>query len=211
MYVFQEDQMPKVTEAHVEARRAQIMQAACKCFSDKGFHQTTIRDICQEAGLSAGAVYGYFKNKEAIVEALAEIGRQNTRALLTAADPDEPAHRSLVGVLNKALSMLDTEISSESTRLDLRMWGEALHTPQLLELFLEALANVKEPLAESVRRGQQEGDIDTKLDPDAASRVLAAICLGFEVQKAMEPDADFSRCPAVVSALIGGSFTTHGR
>ena len=203
--------MPKVTEAHVEARRAQIIQAACKCFSDKGFHQTTVRDICREAGLSAGAVYGYFKSKEAIVEAMAEMGRQSTRALLSPADPDEPAHVSLIGVLNKALRLLDAEISRESTRLDVRMWGEALHNPQLLGLFLEALANVKAPLEESVRRGQAEGDIDPELDPEAAARVLAAICLGVEVHKATEPDADFSHCPAVVAALLDGSFSTRGR
>jgi AcrR family transcriptional regulator len=202
--------MPKVTEAHIEARRAQIIQAACKCFSDKGFHQTTVRDICHEAGLSAGAVYGYFKNKEAIVEAMAEMGRQNTRALLTGADPDEPALRSLVGVLNKALNLIDAESSRRSMRLDVRLWGEALHSPQLLQLFLAGLANVKEPLADAVRQGQKEGDINAKLDPGAASRVLAAICLGFVVQKAMEPDADLSRCSAVVSALLEGSFTTQG-
>jgi AcrR family transcriptional regulator len=202
--------MPKVTEAHVEARRVQIILAACKCFSDMGFHKTTVRDICREAGLSAGAVYGYFKNKGAIVEAMAEMGRQNTRALLSPADPDEPAHRSLAGVLSNALSMLDAEGARESTRLDVRMWGEALHTPELLELFLEALANLKQPLVDSVRRGQKEGDINRKLDPEAAASVLAAICLGFEVQKAMQPDADYTNCPAVVTALLEGSFTTHG-
>src|SRR5688572_3194112 len=63
--------MPRVTEKHQEARRRQILDAAIACFARKGFRHATMRDICGEAGLSAGAVYGYFDGKEAIVEAIA--------------------------------------------------------------------------------------------------------------------------------------------
>jgi AcrR family transcriptional regulator len=55
--------MPKVTEAHLEARRQQILDAALACFSRRGFHQSTMQDICQEAELSPGAVYRYFRSK----------------------------------------------------------------------------------------------------------------------------------------------------
>ena len=53
--------MPKVTEAHLEARRQQIVNAAFACFSLNGFHQSTMQDICQEAHLSPGAVYRHFQ------------------------------------------------------------------------------------------------------------------------------------------------------
>jgi len=61
--------MPKVTEAHIEARRHQILEAARTCFSRQGFHQTTVQDICKEAGLSPGAVYRYFPSKDHIIAA----------------------------------------------------------------------------------------------------------------------------------------------
>src|SRR3989304_6177982 len=57
--------MPKVTEAHLEARRSQILDAAWTCFARKGYHQATMQDICQESGLSPGAIYRYFESKEA--------------------------------------------------------------------------------------------------------------------------------------------------
>ena len=59
--------MPKVTQAHLEARRQQILDAAFGCFARQGFHQTTMQDICREAELSPGAVYRYFDSKEAII------------------------------------------------------------------------------------------------------------------------------------------------
>ncbi len=198
--------MPKVTEAHVEARRTQILDAACKCFSDKGFHQTTVRDICDRAGLSAGAVYGYFKSKDEILEAVGELGRENTRAALGLSDVDAEQAPSLADILGKVMRFVDSEMIRESSRLDVRMWGEALHTPQLRKLFLAAGATLIEPLAQAVRRGQEQGEIAPDLDPEAVARVCVALALGFTVQAAMDPEADLSRCPAVVAALLDGSF-----
>jgi len=51
---FAEATVPKVTQAHLDARREQILNAAVACFEDKGFHQTTMADICGEAELSPG-------------------------------------------------------------------------------------------------------------------------------------------------------------
>lgn len=56
--------MPKVSDAHLEARREQILDAAEACFSREGFHQTSMQDICREAELSPGAVYRHFSSKE---------------------------------------------------------------------------------------------------------------------------------------------------
>ena len=61
--------MPKVTQAHIDARRKQIIEAAQACFSRQGFHQTSIQDICKEAELSPGAVYRYFPGKVQIIAA----------------------------------------------------------------------------------------------------------------------------------------------
>ena len=63
--------MPRITEARKTERRDQVLQAAFVCFARRGFHQTTMQEICAEAGLSPGAVYGYFPGKDAIIEALA--------------------------------------------------------------------------------------------------------------------------------------------
>jgi AcrR family transcriptional regulator len=52
-----------------EQTRQQILQTALSLFRERGFEQTTIRDIAAEAGLSLGAAYYYFKSKEAIVGA----------------------------------------------------------------------------------------------------------------------------------------------
>ena len=60
--------MPKVSEEYIESRRQLILKAAIRCFSKKGFSDTTIQDIRRESGLSHGAIYRYFQSKEDIIE-----------------------------------------------------------------------------------------------------------------------------------------------
>lgn len=55
--------------AGAEETRQLILDTALAMFRERGLDDTTIRDIATEAGLSLGATYYYFKNKEAIVGA----------------------------------------------------------------------------------------------------------------------------------------------
>src|SRR4030042_6165844 len=67
----------KITERRVEAtirnetlvsqRREEIIQAASQVFSKKGYHQATIKDICEVSGLGPGTIYNYVKKKEDIL------------------------------------------------------------------------------------------------------------------------------------------------
>jgi AcrR family transcriptional regulator len=57
-------------EREKERRRQQIMVAAKRVFSEKGFNKATMEDIAQEAELSPGTLYLYFKNKEELYASL---------------------------------------------------------------------------------------------------------------------------------------------
>jgi len=48
----------------VESRRAEIIRAAVKLFSEQGYYNTTIQSIAREAGISVGLVYQYFREKD---------------------------------------------------------------------------------------------------------------------------------------------------
>src|SRR5580765_1646852 len=70
--------MPKVLPEYLEQRREQILDAAAACFARRGFHQTTMQDICEEAELSPGALYRYFRSKEELIEGMcARSGGEN--------------------------------------------------------------------------------------------------------------------------------------
>ena len=53
-----------------EARRQQILDAACDVVRQAGFHGASMAEIAKAAGLSVGQIYRYFENKEARVAAI---------------------------------------------------------------------------------------------------------------------------------------------
>ena len=57
-------------EREKQRRREEIIDAARKVFSDRGFGKAKMEDIAQEAELSAGTIYLYFKNKEELYASL---------------------------------------------------------------------------------------------------------------------------------------------
>ncbi len=197
--------MPKVSEAHLEARRNQILEAAARCFSRDGFQATTIQAICDEAELSTGSVYRYFNGKDEIVTAIAEMGRQTTQDILEKAREADNATRSLSQMMAASLEVVHSPETDMSNRLSLLLWGEALRVPRISELLVEALANLAQPFTAEVQRGQQHGEISHSLDPAAVSRVLVALNIGHTVLAAVDPQPHTASTQAI-SALLTGEF-----
>ena|SRR5579872_6034799 len=71
--------------ADSEETRRQILETALALFRERGFDETTIRDIAGRAGLSLGAAYYYFKSKEAIVGAYYDYIQEEHQARARAA------------------------------------------------------------------------------------------------------------------------------
>ncbi len=71
----------RVTAQKKQQTRRRIVDRARKLFHDKGFEQTTTRDIAEAAGIAAGTMFNYFPTKEALAmtivcEALDEAGAE---------------------------------------------------------------------------------------------------------------------------------------
>jgi AcrR family transcriptional regulator len=123
--------MPKVTEEHRVARRQQIAQAALRCFTRTGFQQTSMADIIAESGLSAGAIYGHYKNKEELVElAVSEV--LDARFL----DMAEARRREPMLSPGELVRLLVEGLTAQigDLRLLLQIWGQVPVNPRLGEL-----------------------------------------------------------------------------
>ena len=77
-------------EERSEKSRQQILDAALKLFSHRGYGATSVRDIAEEAGVSKGNVYHHFPDKETIFRALLD------RYFQSMALPDFPFNRALM-------------------------------------------------------------------------------------------------------------------
>ncbi|MGH8447201.1 MAG: TetR/AcrR family transcriptional regulator [Solimonas sp.] len=59
--------MPIRTKQHMDDVKEDILQALLRCIARKGIADTTIADLIAESGLSAGAIYRHFENKDALL------------------------------------------------------------------------------------------------------------------------------------------------
>jgi AcrR family transcriptional regulator len=62
--------MPKLTDRTVEQNQIHIEEAALRVFTRQGYHGTSVREIANEAGVSLGNIYNYYKTKEEIFVSL---------------------------------------------------------------------------------------------------------------------------------------------
>jgi AcrR family transcriptional regulator len=59
--------MPKQENEHTKTRE-RILAIACEVFAKRGFRKTTVRDICQQAGVNVASINYYFSSKEKLYE-----------------------------------------------------------------------------------------------------------------------------------------------
>jgi TetR/AcrR family transcriptional repressor of uid operon len=70
------------TSARAQAQRARILDAARRCFSERGFHGAGMAAIASTAGMSPGLIYRYFPGKAAIIRAITDEQREERREAL---------------------------------------------------------------------------------------------------------------------------------
>ncbi len=92
-----------------EATRQHILEAALAAFRDRGFTNTTMRDIAKGAGMSLGAAYHYFDSKDAIVAAYYEwMQEEHERRYASAVEGGTVAAR-IKSILTTKLDLLRSD------------------------------------------------------------------------------------------------------
>jgi AcrR family transcriptional regulator len=121
-------------------RRQQIIEAALKVFSTKGFHKATNKDIAQAAGgISPGLIYWYFKDKE---DLFLSIIRERAAIFQLADHPEKlmelPPREGLALIGRTYLSIFKVPGNVAIIRI---MVGEAIRFPQIAEMFYKQVAS----------------------------------------------------------------------
>ncbi|MFC7528815.1 TetR/AcrR family transcriptional regulator [Actinoplanes sp. GCM10030250] len=64
--------MPRVSQDQLDARRHEILTAARACFARFGYEGATVRRLEEATGMSRGAIFHHFRDKESLFLAVAE-------------------------------------------------------------------------------------------------------------------------------------------
>jgi AcrR family transcriptional regulator len=184
--------MPRVSEAHLAARRQQILDAARICFARNGFHATSMQDVIAEAGLSVGAFYRYFKSKEELVAAIAEqivgaIGKQ--LEAIVSAEPPIP----LLEALRRAIDTLEPQLAPGGAfRFAVQVWAESFRNPFFADLVLRIYGQVRGQFVLLARHAVETGELPPGTDVEAAGSALFSLVPGYGLQRVLigEPTSE---------------------
>lgn len=196
-------------------RPREILEAALDLFSEKGFAATRLEDVAARAGLSKAAIYLYFDDKTALLQAIVqEMATANVGAVRAFA----AAHKGPVApLLERVLVFLGDRIShSRLPDLLKVIISESRAHPEIGRFYFENVVAQALPLLQSlIERGMASGEF-RPVDPALTVKclvgpmVLAGIWRGvFEPIGA--PKLDAGALARQHAALILGALTNCER
>ena len=186
--------------SRADAQRDRILGAALKCFIEHGFHAASMASIADTAQMSAGLMYRYFENKNAIVLGIIERQLEEKRAVL------RQLHSSndiAAGLLTAFERWCAADPDAMSPALFLEMSAEATRNPPLAEALRSFDAGMRMELQAWLGRDRGLGGMG--LPPEcAAFRALSLQCFidGLVLRSVRDPGVDRDQLQAAVREQV---------
>ena len=177
--------MPKITAAHEQQRRAQILSAAMACFARQGYHATSMDDVVRESGLSVGAIYSYFPSKEDLFLTLSDDRANQTLAYLNDLfRRPGPMPEKTQAAVDYFFTILSDQLLSLA-RVNVEFISEAAKSERVKAAQELRCESVRQFLRWMLREAQREGQIRPDVDIDTAAELMLMLNEGIVLLSAV--------------------------
>jgi len=155
--------MPKVVPEYKEEAKARILNAATEMFIENGYKNTKMTEIAQKLGVSKGALYQYYKSKEALLLEVIKSGAQFRRSSV------------FNNMTTEQLQLLSTkeyfdkmiQSTNQIDKFGVEIAGIALQSPELMKgmrnFFLEEVNIIQEYFENAKEAGVIKPETDTRI------------------------------------------------
>ena len=170
-----------------EISRGEILDAALACFAARGYHETSVDDIAERAGLSKGAIYWHFKGKRELFLALVDRFSERALAELDAV-AEAPDWRAALRVVFAGVRQ-QLEAGMPLFKIALEYMAQSARDDDIRERADHAQSVWKSAVEKQIARGVADGT----LRPVATGEVvllLDATIDGLMLAKLMRPELD---------------------
>jgi len=173
---------PRLKPETLQERQGRILRAALTCFARKGYHQATMDDIVEEAGLSKGGVYWHFGSKKELFLALFKEVLGDMEAPLAAVlDAPASAAEKLRMTLDAFAQMVSAPDFQEFMPLLIDVWAQNRQDAEVNELAVQMYERFRHPLAQLIEQGIAAGEFKA-VNAAAVAGILIALYDGLMVQ-----------------------------
>jgi AcrR family transcriptional regulator len=181
-----------------EARRQQILDAACDCVRQAGFHGASMAEIAKAAGLSVGQIYRYFENKEAMIAAIVaqDLAEMREKFAEMESRPGE-----LVDALVEHLpEAVDKCFDLSRAALTLEVLAEASRNPKVAAILRAADEQERVYAQTMLDRGRRPEWTDAEFQ--ARCEVVGLLFDGMIIRAVNHPDTDRESLTRVLIATV---------
>jgi len=173
----------KRTKEEAEITRQQILKAALRVFSSKGYSDTRLEDVAREAGVTRGAIYWHFDNKEDLyLQFTEQLFEKYQRQVHQSLAIDGSPLTKIRNLLRDLFIMLeeDEEFRANYTvSLFRTTMTDKMHDQ--LNRFVAFMGKLGQTLGNLIQEGIEAGEIDPKTNPFVAAVALVSYINGVEV------------------------------
>jgi AcrR family transcriptional regulator len=193
-----------------ERRRQQIIAASKRVFVSKGVSKATIKEIAEEAELSPGTLYIYFKNKDELYSALSiRMLKHLSLRLQRVKEGREMSREQRIKAVKDALCeayQIDPPVFVTLSHLQASETLDNI-SPDLLDQIMGLSRQSLDTLADIFAKGMDDGSILNR-DPQQLAMILWALFSGLvlweESKRALDPRKDFLKPTLDVAFEIFG-------
>lgn len=161
---------PNKYEKRTNKKKQAIITSAKKLFQEKGFANSSIKEIATEAHVSQVSIYNYFGNKESLVIECVKSIVQDT---IVKANELLATNIPYLDKLNSALSLCSTDINASLTAY---LTTSALADSNFMKLLSDGVFELQKDLyLNFIEAGKREGYIDPSLPTPLILKLISAI------------------------------------
>ena len=193
--------MPKQTFFNLpEVKRQAIINIAIEEFAENDYQAGSISRIVARAGIAKGSFYQYFEDKKDLYLYLLDLSAQQKKEFLDQTPPPDPQ----MGTFDYLRWLFSAAVQFEFSNPRLSSVAYRAYygnTPFLEEMRGQAKQAMGEFVEQLIRQGIENGDLDPKLDVEAAVFIFNVIFmeLGNHILKRLNiPPSELDRMGAVL-------------
>lgn len=187
-----------------EARRAATVEAVVELAGEHNPSEITTAAIAKHMGLTQGALFRHFPNKDAILQAVMEWVAERLMSRIEKALQGEPAALSAL----EGMFMAHVDFICEHPGIPRMLFGELQRAEATLpkRIVQTLLTRYGRRLKQLFEQGQRSGEIDGALDAEAAATLFIGTIQGLVMQSLLAGDVSRMRgdAPRVFAIYLRG-------
>jgi len=174
-------------QKRAEETREKLLNTAQLLFSQNGYNATGVAEICASAGVSKGAFYHHFSNKQGIFLALLE------QWLVTLDTQLKVIRKMEIPFPEQVMEMIDMlpivfADASGQIPMFLEFWVQASRDPIIWQKTISPYRYYQQFFSKLVQEGIDQGSLKENIDPEIFGQTIMSLVIGIFLQGLLDPN-----------------------